>query len=149
MPLEKSPDLNDFNFAPEPSGQAPAKGDSRKKGFRYMLGGLGIMVLLLALGNFWQGSLNNPLQGSGTVRGMVLDEKGQPLQDAYVMILGTNLTAPISADGSFELQQVPAGTQNLVVLDRYTGQEIPFMLASGEILNLGTIQFKVTTEPEF
>jgi hypothetical protein len=149
MPLEKSPDLNDLDFTPEATQEAPSETNSRKKGFRYLLAGLSVMVLLMALANFGQDGLNNPQQGSGTIRGVVLDERGQPLQNAYVKIMGGDLSAPITTDGSFELQRVPAGTQSLVVLDRYTGQEIPFMLANGEILDFGTIQFKVTTEPGF
>ncbi len=148
MPLEKSPDLNDFDFSPQTSEETATSTNSRKKGFRYLLAGLAVLVLLMAFANFG-GGLSNPLQGSGTIRGVVLDERGQPLQNASIKIMGSNLSAPITTDGSFELQRVPAGTQSLVVLDRYTGQEIPFVLANGEILDFGTIQFKVTTEPGF
>lgn len=148
MPLEQSPNLNDFDFAPAPEEKKHPTSNSKKK-IRVLSAGLAILVLTLALGNFLQNDINAPLQGNGTVRGVVLDEKGQPIQNGYVVVLGTPIRADIAADGSFELKKIPAGTGSLVVLDRYTGQEIPFVITNNETLNLGTIQFKTTSEPEF
>ncbi|SDM14981.1 SusC/RagA family TonB-linked outer membrane protein [Pedobacter antarcticus] len=53
-------------------------------------------------------------QGSGTVSGKVVDEKGEPLPGASVHIKQLNKAVQSSPDGSFSIT-VPAGTYDIVV----------------------------------
>ncbi len=47
--------------------------------------------------------------GTGTVRGTVLSETGQPLKGAQVTIRGTKLGSVTLSDGKYEIQKVPTG----------------------------------------
>lgn len=53
-------------------------------------------------------------QGSGTVSGKVVDEKGEPLPGASVHVKQLNKAVQSSPDGSFSIT-VPAGTYDIVV----------------------------------
>jgi hypothetical protein len=148
MPLQESPKLEDFDeIIPEsaPVPQSPAKG---RRVFRSALAGLALLVLALVVLNNWQTNQPGILTGAGSIQGVVLNEKGLPPQDGYVRILGFDATATLAPDGSFKLNQVPAGTRQLVALDRYTGQEIIVSVASGQTTDIGTIQFQTTAVPE-
>jgi len=145
MPLEQSPTLKDFYPAPETT-QPPARRGN--KVFRYLTACLAFLILVLLLSNLGQGGLSSARGGSGVVRGLVLSENGLPLQDGYVKILGTDLTATLAPDGTFEIKNVPDGVRSLVVLDRYTGLEISFSAISGDVLDLGLIRFRITAVPE-
>jgi hypothetical protein len=45
----------------------------------------------------------------GSLAGLVSDTAGQPVQHAEVMVVGTNLIARTSADGSYSFSALPAG----------------------------------------
>jgi len=145
MPLEQSPSLNDFDLTPEPT---PPPARNGQKVFRYLTAGLAALVLMLVLGNLGTGGLTGVLSGTGTIRGLVLDENGLPPSSGYVKVLGTDLTAPLAPDGTFEIKNVPTGQRSLVVLDQYTGVEIPCLVIRGDFLDLGMIRFRTTTVPE-
>ncbi|MCE5272135.1 TonB-dependent receptor [bacterium] len=52
--------------------------------------------------------------GTGTVRGTVLTETGQPLKGAQVSIRGTKLGTVALSDGKYEIMQVPSGYCQLI-----------------------------------
>ncbi len=52
---------------------------------------------------------------AGTVRGIVVDSGGAPIQGASVSVDGTGLVATTQAEGRYELRGVPAGTITLRV----------------------------------
>ncbi|MFC2105423.1 carboxypeptidase regulatory-like domain-containing protein [Candidatus Bipolaricaulota bacterium] len=52
---------------------------------------------------------------AGTVQGMVLDAKGNPVPDATVQVEGQTATAATASDGSFTLAAVEAGSAYLYV----------------------------------
>jgi TonB-dependent starch-binding outer membrane protein SusC len=53
-------------------------------------------------------------QGSGVVRGRVMDASGsRPIQDASVNIVGTQLGALTNANGDYAISNVPAGQQTV------------------------------------
>lgn len=148
MPLEQSPDLNDFEMIPEPV-QPSLQGRARGKPIiRILIIGLAALVALLTLANIAQGDLKTLLAGSGNLQGIVVDENGKAPQGGYAKILGTEMTATLAPDGSFRIEKVPAGAQSLVILDQYTGREIAVLIENGETLDVGTIQFRTTAVPE-
>ncbi len=144
MPLQQSPGLDDFQEILPENSASPA---NRKKPIWLAILGMLFLVMFLFVGNFWQGDITAALRGTGTVRGTVLAQSGISLQEGEAIILGTNLRAPVLPNGSFELNNVPAGKQSLVILDRYTGQEISISLETGQTLDLGTLQFQTTAAP--
>lgn len=52
---------------------------------------------------------------TGTVRGVVRDDKGEPLNGATVQIVGTKLGAVTRSDGAFEIDDVPVGQRTATV----------------------------------
>ncbi|MES3631060.1 MAG: TonB-dependent receptor [Longimonas sp.] len=64
----------------------------------------GVLVLFMAPGLV--------VAQSGTVTGTVTDaETGEPLPGANVVVIGTEIGVPTDVDGTFRLQNVPAGDQ--------------------------------------
>ena len=49
-------------------------------------------------------------KGSGSLSGTVLDEKGEPLVGATILLAGTTLGTVTDLNGQYTLKQVPAGT---------------------------------------
>jgi len=49
-------------------------------------------------------------KGTGSLSGIVLDEKGEPLMGATILLAGTKLGVMTDQNGQYTLKQVPAGT---------------------------------------
>lgn len=60
-------------------------------------------------------SAQAPASGSAVIRGKVTNAGGVPVPDARISVQGSNATTSSSADGSFTLTGVPAGTQAVLV----------------------------------
>ncbi|SMC00519.1 TonB-dependent receptor plug [Hymenobacter roseosalivarius DSM 11622] len=70
---------------------------------------------------------------TGTVSGRVLDEQKEGLPGVTVLIEGTSLGNSTNADGTFAIQNVPAGAQTLVVsFIGYTSQRLPVTVTAGQ-----------------
>jgi TonB-linked SusC/RagA family outer membrane protein len=54
-------------------------------------------------------------QSTGSISGRVTDEKKEGIPGATVLVDGTSLGSSTNVDGTFSLQNVPAGTQTLVI----------------------------------
>ena len=54
-------------------------------------------------------------KGKGSVSGMVLDEAGESLTGATIVVVGTTLGATADLNGQYVLKQVPAGTHTIEV----------------------------------
>jgi hypothetical protein len=146
MSPEKSPSLKDFESILPDTSPSPRK----PSGSQLLWAGLITVTLLLLIANFIQSSNGSRallLPGSAAVRGIVLTHSGRPPAGGYVMLLQTRQTSPLAADGSFELKNLPEGKQTLVILDQYTGYEIPIILQAGETLDVGNLRFTTTAEP--
>lgn len=144
MPLEQAPNLEEINASlPQPESPPPAPA-APKKWLRWAL--LALTLLLLAANFFWNSNATAALRGRGGVRGRVVNEAGHPLL-GEALILGTNLSATLDENGGFELQNVPAGPQSLIILDAYSGYEARVEIRAGETVEVGEIHFQVTAEP--
>ena len=143
MPFEKPPSLDDFtNIIPE----APKQITPLQKRIRLAVVGVGVFVLILGLLNLWKSDLTAPLRGTGTIQGMVVDMNGKPFQ-GDIIVEGTRLATKSKPDGSFILNNIPAGNQLIVVADGFSGREFPAIIQPGQVTNLGTVQFKSTATP--
>ena len=143
MSFEKPPSLNDFDeIIPERRPELTAK----QKSLRLLLALLGVFVLLLGGLNLAKSDLTAVLRGTGAVRGLALDARGQPLT-GNVFVTGTELAASINPDGSFELKNVPAGQRSIVIADLVSGREFPALIQAGQTFDLGTVQLKSTETP--
>ncbi len=69
-------------------------------------------LLLLALMLF---GITSAAFSQGTIKGMVTDDQGAPLPGANVFIKGTTLGTISDMDGNYQLDNVPAGNNTLVV----------------------------------
>lgn len=102
---------------------------------------IGILaVLLLALGtaNFLTSNAATFIAGTGTVRGIILDENGAPVE-AEIFIENSNLDTKTGKQGEFELRGLPSGRNILVITWMYAGYEIPVEIHRGGITDLGSI----------
>jgi outer membrane receptor protein involved in Fe transport len=52
-------------------------------------------------------------QGSGTIKGKVVDQSGNPLAFANILIVGTSLGASADVNGMYTIKNVPSGTHAL------------------------------------
>lgn len=144
MPLEKSPSLENFGeILPESQPTPPSPKRSTRVLLLLIVLLLGFLFIPSLLPREWM--LN--LSGAGQVRGIVLNESGQPLQ-GEVLILGSKAHSALQPDGSFLLEKVPAGPQRLVILDAYTGIEIPITIIAGQMLDVGIIHFQTQVTPQ-
>jgi hypothetical protein len=79
------------------------------------------------------GKVKRVAKGTASVRGRVIDKKGQPLRDARVMLQGGGQVVLTRANGTFELDSLPSGTQALSVRKLgYSVTEVPVELASAQ-----------------
>ena len=82
---------------------------------------------------------------SGTIRGTVGDEAGQPMSGVQVGVVGTTLATETRADGRFELRSVPAGDR--VVRARLLGRRLasqPVVITSGAVT---TVSLTMVSDP--
>ncbi|HXT16094.1 MAG TPA: carboxypeptidase regulatory-like domain-containing protein [Gemmatimonadaceae bacterium] len=82
------------------------------------------------------GKVKRFAKGTARVTGKVLDTKGQPLRDARIALQGGGVVALSKANGTFELDSLPSGTQALEVRKLgYTVTEVPVELAANTTAN--------------
>ena len=67
---------------------------------------MGVVLWLLVAVGAWA-------QEGGTIRGTVYVPGNEPLPEAQVVVVGTDLVATTNAEGRFELRNVPPATQEL------------------------------------
>ncbi|HLP15738.1 MAG TPA: TonB-dependent receptor [Bacteroidota bacterium] len=70
------------------------------------------IVMVFAIVCSWQGA---QAQGSGTLKGRILDNEGGPLPAAIVVVKGTTIGAAADIDGYYTVRNVPAGKQTIKV----------------------------------
>ena len=143
MPLEQSPDLEEFaNGMPEELSDPSV----RQKRIRKLVGLLIGLLLLLFAAIFAQSDASALLAGKGSISGVAVDDQGNPFQGS-VYILGTDLEAQTNPDGTFLIDNVPAGTRSLVLANEHAGYEFPVAVIAGETAVIGQIQFISTATP--
>ena len=69
---------------------------------------MGVVLWLLVSAGAWA-------QEGGTIQGTVYVDGSEPLPEAQVVVVGTDLVATTNADGKFELRDVPPAKQQLKV----------------------------------
>lgn len=93
---------------------------------KFMAKGLlrSLTALALFVGVVLGGSAPSFAQTARTIKGKVVDEKGEPLTGASVLVVGTTVGAAADLDGNFSLN-LPAGKTQLVVsFIGYTDQKV-------------------------
>ncbi len=134
--MERSPSLEEYKDGmPE---KLPDSSGRRKRAW-IAIAVLAALALVFGVINLVRSDSLARLAGVGGVKGMVVDEKGQPLP-AEIFVLKTGLSAETDASGYFEIQGVPAGHQTLVVGYLAQGIEMPVRIAGGETRDLGQIR---------
>lgn len=142
MAFEKPPSLDDFSeIIPERKALTP-----QQKILRLLIVVLAGVVLILVFRNLVTSDLTAPLRGTGAVRGVAIDALGKPL-NGNVLVEGTPIQAKTMADGSFELKNIPAGQQLIVVADAVSGREFPVSIKAGQTTDMGKIQLISTATP--
>jgi hypothetical protein len=138
MKREDSPSVENLS-----SGQpAPARLSGTRITILILVG----LVLVLVVVGLIKNGTGAQLAGTGKITGTVLDNRGQPAT-AVVMIFGRPQEKSLDANGNFELDNVPAGNQVLVVTSPAGWKDIPVSITPGTTLNLGEIRLITTLEP--
>ncbi|NWG34040.1 MAG: carboxypeptidase regulatory-like domain-containing protein [Chloroflexi bacterium] len=142
--FEKDPSLENFQ---DGLPDLPSDNEAGKRRMRLLISVLAVSVLFLgffSLLNTTSGA--RIVAGKGAVEGVVLTSSGAPFQ-GEVLILGSDQTVRTNADGSFRLENVPAGEQSLIILAENGGNEIRVFISRGETSQLGMIRFVETAMP--
>ena len=143
MSFENSPSLDEFKDGiPEKLSDPSA----RKKRIRTLVVILLVFLLILFASVFAKSDAAAVLSGQGSVSGQAIDSKGNPF-DGYLFVLGTDIEAQTQSDGTFLVEDVPAGARVLVLANEYAGYEFPIQVIAGETVSVGQIQFLPTATP--
>ncbi len=142
--MERSPSLDEYKEGiPE---QLPDSSKRRRRvWFAVVI--LAVAALILGVVNLARSGAFARMTGVGGIKGVVVDEKGQPLQ-AEVFVLKSNLSTVADASGYFEIQGVSAGHQTLVIGYLAQGIEVPVRIAGGETRDLGQIRMSTAEQLE-
>ncbi|MBT3339196.1 MAG: carboxypeptidase regulatory-like domain-containing protein [Anaerolineae bacterium] len=144
MAFENSPSLKEFEDGIPQKLSDPS---ARRKRIRTLVLLLVVLLLFFVAVSFAQSDTSALLAGKGSLSGQALDDSGQPFQ-GYIFVLGTDIEAETNAEGDFFVDDVPAGTQTLILANEYAGYEFPVVVAAGETVDIGEIQFISTAVPE-
>lgn len=142
MNFEQSPSLRDFKNGLR-QDLPSKKGLTRQQ---WIILVLLIMVIALAALVWVRSDSNQLVRGVGSVRGMIVDDRGQPFQ-GEIYVLGTEIVATSDPGGFFQVNGVPAGRQYLIVADQRIGHEFQIAVLPGEVLDVGTLRFVSTATP--
>ncbi|MDF7811031.1 SusC/RagA family TonB-linked outer membrane protein [Hymenobacter sp. YC55] len=83
---------------------------------------------------------------TGSVSGRVIDEKGEGLPGVTALVEGTTLGNSTNSDGTFSIQNVPAGPHTLIIsYVGFTSLRQPFTSASGQNVALGNLTLNENT----
>jgi TonB-linked SusC/RagA family outer membrane protein len=95
-------------------------------------------TLALALPVLAWGPLDGVAQSAGTIRGTVVQSpSGQPLVAAQIQVVGTQRGTITGRDGSFQIENVPAGQVEVrAVSIGYTSQTQAVTVAAGQVVTL-------------
>lgn len=143
MPLEDSPSLEEYVEG------MPLHPPERPVARRWVWSAVGILILVVVVlsgVNLQRSDAFTRLAGTGAITGEVVDEIGEPLE-AYVFVMLTDLETQTDANGHFELRDVPAGSQVVVVAYLGAGREYPVVVNADSTTDMGQIQFASTRTP--
>ena len=92
---------------------------------------LATLLCLLLLAGF--GFPSGAFAQTGSVSGRVTDAKNEGIPGATVLVEGTSLGGSSNVDGTYSIQNVPAGAQTLVVsFVGYNSMRLPVTVAAGQ-----------------
>lgn len=105
------------------------------------------LTLLLVLSFF---SVFASLAQSGSIQGNVIDgESVKPLQNIFVQVEGEKAGAYTNEEGTFLLNNVPAGNGVLIFSgEGFKTKQLEFSLTEGELLQIGSVTMKAGYDRE-
>ncbi len=145
MSFQESPSLESLKSVQLPDQKHLARMRARRR-LWVMIGIFAVALIALSIVNLQQSGLLEAMRSKGTVVGTVVDENNAPLR-AFVFVLGTSLETQTDANGHFELHDVPAGAQEIVVGYLGAARAFPLVVQANTVNDMGTIQFVSTRIP--
>ncbi|HID08524.1 MAG TPA: carboxypeptidase regulatory-like domain-containing protein, partial [Armatimonadetes bacterium] len=93
-----------------------------------------------------QSSAGNTTQETGTIRGRVVLENRQAANDLIATIQDADISAPVNADGSFELTGVPTGEQVVSIIGQTQnlGAHLTVMVRPNATTDIGEVRPRPT-----
>ncbi len=98
----------------------------------------GVLILLLLLGTSLFSTANMASAQQGTITGIVLDQAGQPVTGATVLVKGTTNGTTTGIDGKYTLNNVPSDATITFSFVGYTPQE--FSAAGRSAINVTLVE---------
>ncbi len=143
MTFDQSPSLNEYKDGL--SGKK--RKEEQKKRIQTVLIILAGLILAAGIFNFSQSDTAASLLGKGSLTGIIVNEKNQPLE-ARIFVPGTDIQDQTNPDGEFTLENIPINIESIVIGISGAGHEIPVEIEAGNLTNLGQIQFVSTLTPQ-
>lgn len=143
MTFDQSPSLNEYK---DGLGGKKRNKERRKK-IQRLLMILAGLILAAGIYNFARSDTAASLLGKGSLTGIVVNERNQPLE-ARIFVPGTDIQGQTNSNGQFTLDNVPANTETIVIGISGAGHEIPVEVQAGNLTNLGQIKFVSTLTPQ-
>jgi hypothetical protein len=141
MSLSSSPSFEDPETRIQDSEINPNNPHpQRRLTFRVLIGVFGVIAVGLAALNILGG-----VERYGAVAGVILDLNDNPVQ-AEVFVLGADNIALAGPDGSFTLEDVPVGGQQLIVGYNGIGQSLNVSVANSEVTQVGLVRIDTSLE---
>jgi hypothetical protein len=101
-----------------------------------------IALAIIAAPWFTSDLFSRVTRTNGTVRGIVVNAQQQALGGAIVFVIAApNTLVTTASDGSFEINNIPAGMQSVVVVYNEIGQEYPVNILSSTATELGALAY--------
>lgn len=124
-----------------PDGKPPERKNWQRTAVRISMLLLLFIGVALNLYAFEAGNIANVVSGTnGFVRGIVLDQQGNPVPNAEITLATTpNLRVLTEADGRFELNNVPTGPQYLIVVYQGVGEGFVVDVTPNEVTEVGSL----------
>jgi hypothetical protein len=145
MTLEDSPSLENYtaDFSEEQPDFEPAK---PKKSLRVLLFIFLGLFFILAVINFTQSDRAAVVFGKGDVYGQVVDNEGNPIP-AEIFVFGTNIQVIADSNGNFVIDNLPDGSQSLIVAHGDIATEVFIEITAGGAVDIGVITVPTDIEP--
>jgi len=131
-----------------PDGRPPERKNWRRLLLRGSIVIIFVAGLALNLYAFQAGNLFNRLSGTdGVVQGVVVNAQGQPLVGAVVTLASAPESQASSLpDGSFNLSNVPTGSQYLIVASGGVGQGYVVTVQGDSVTQVGPLVYEAMPE---
>jgi len=134
MTLQDSPSLEEYKEGYQP----PVDPEKGKRRTRIILAIIAVLAVILGIVNFLQSDQAEILARKGSISGFAVDESDNPIP-VEVLIFGTDIKVMSADNGYFEVDNIPAGDQSVIVAYDIIAAEVNVTVTAGQVTDIGTV----------